>query len=248
MTIQLEPIRLGDSQTFKVVTYDTDGETLITPVGVTFEAWNDDTNATAQSEVSGTAGAGYALYEWTPNAAGNFEAILRVELSTGIFRSEHYRLTVEATPPTPVTDEDVPSGFTAYTLAEYIHDDLGSVATVFGWSVGKGSYNLIITETLLSLGMTALSEVSSAAGAMRVVAIAKLKAWQKAVKNAATYFNFSADGASFSRSQIQAMVKEGLAIAQAEAMQYDGNYRVGVDVLTHKHDPYRYLPEEDRSV
>jgi len=103
--INLNPIFVSDSQLFKVAVYDADGVTLVTPVSCTCSVWNADTNVAVITDQAGTAGSGYAQYNWAGiAAAGNYEAVLTVIIGAGVIKSEHFRVAVGAKPPAFTND------------------------------------------------------------------------------------------------------------------------------------------------
>lgn len=141
----------------------------------------------------------------------------------------------------------IPSGYTEQALAAYMHDVLGAVGTSLDFSVTDGDYAEAVNDALVAYGVDDIQTVSGRANIARLRALARVEAWRLVVRNTAGDYDFQADGARYNRSQIHAQAQENLQEALNDAAAYDPSYRVGIDRIVHKHDPYAYLPEEDRT-
>lgn len=134
------------------------------------------------------------------------------------------------------------------TLKAYMAADLGPMATMLGWTVEGGDYDEIYVSTLLRLGVEDLSGLTGLDNLRKVRAFASVEAWRAVIKALAGRYDFSADGASLSRSQAQVQAAESLSLAEDEAMSY-GDWNVAtMTSVVHKHDPHTYLEEEDRTL
>ena len=122
------------------------------------------------------------------------------------------------------------------------------MAGVLGWTVADGKYNEIVNETLLTYGVDAITEVSGRDNLRKLRTLGRVEAWRAVVRETATDFDFKADGGDYKRSQIHAQAKAALEAAQDEAAIYDDSYRVVIDQVVHVHDPYAYVPDEDRTI
>jgi hypothetical protein len=142
----------------------------------------------------------------------------------------------------------VPIVYTEGTLAAFIHQVLGPVADALTWSVGAGSYDEIINETLFKAGQTDLSLIVTQEDIRKLRTLARLEAWRAVVDQSASDISFEADGGRYSREQFHKMAAENFAKAESAAAEYDDRYRVGLDRLDFKHDPYRYRDEENRTL
>ena len=131
----------------------------------------------------------------------------------------------------------VPTSYTEATLKAYMHTALGAVATALGITVAAGSYDEAVNETLIAYGV---SDVTSATNMRKVRSLARREAWRTAQASAAGRFDFSADGASYSRSQMHSMIATALATAESDAAQYDaaGAYTVTIGRIEYE-DPYQ---------
>lgn len=124
MTINLDPIYEGDSQLFRCSVYDVDGVTEVTPMACACSVW-DAEDTLVVDDAAGTVGLGYAQYNWSGSlTAGNFRALLTVDIAPGVTKSESYAVTVLEIPPSgglPVSLETVKSFLRVDGTAE---DDL----------------------------------------------------------------------------------------------------------------------------
>lgn len=142
----------------------------------------------------------------------------------------------------------IPSSYTETTLADYMNDTLKNVADLLGWSPANNDYAEAINETLLSCGVDLISEITGREAIRRMRAFARMHVWQSVVNATAGNYDFSADAGRFNRSQIHEQALENLQAAQVEVLSFNDQYRVGVDTLDFKHDPYQYRDEEDRTL
>ena len=141
----------------------------------------------------------------------------------------------------------VPTAYTELMLAVFMDAVLGPVGDVLGYVFANGDYTEAINETLLAYGVTDISLITGAENTARLRALARVAIWRQVVDHSAGDYAFSADGGTYSREQIHTMAQENLARAETLAARYDPNYRVGVDTLVYKHDPYSTLDEETRT-
>lgn len=111
----------------------------------------------------------------------------------------------------------VPSSYTRETLASWLHTVAGpSVAGVLGWTA-PGSYEEIVNDALLALGITATEDADDVA-ALR--AAARVALWQAVVEQTATHYDVTMpDGVRVVRNQIQEQALRALSIARRAAME-----------------------------
>jgi hypothetical protein len=138
----------------------------------------------------------------------------------------------------------IPTSYTDSELKEYMHDELGAVATALGWSVSGGDYDRALVATLRACGVT---DASNASDMAKLEALARREAWRIAVNETAGDFDYSADGGRYSRSQFHEQCERRFSQAQSEAMQYDDLYAVGVDEATWDFNPYARDEDDDDS-
>ena len=89
------------------------------------------------------------------------------------------------------------------TLSEYIPVYMGELYTYFNW--GETQINFIISETLAAYGVDTEAEATDKT---KLYKLCKIEVWRKAVNDCVQKFNFSADGASYSESQVYEHCKE----------------------------------------
>lgn len=117
-------------------------------------------------------------------------------------------------------------GYDEKTLAEFMHQELGRLADVLGYSVGvndAGSYAQAVTEVMLRAGVEDLSQVKS----LQVRALARVELWRKVCADLGSMYDFAADGASLKRGQMFTHAQINLAGATLLALEYDPAYCVG---------------------
>lgn len=139
----------------------------------------------------------------------------------------------------------IPAAYTEETLSLFMHKTIQAVADVLNWSVAAGSYEEAVNNTLLSVGVDDIGEVQGRAALGALRAVARVEVWRAVLAASAADFDFDADGGRFSRSQIHEMAKTNLALAEADAASYSPTYRVVVDRVIYRNDPYSYRPEDE---
>ncbi len=137
-----------------------------------------------------------------------------------------------------------PTAYTSDTLQAYMVAALGGVATVLGLTAD--SFVDAVDDVCLAMG---ISDVSEATEMVKVRALARYHALRHAQTHLATWYDFSADGASFNRSQAQEQVKAMLAQAEADAMPYLSGNQYAVTKATVNYttdaDPYQWTLDGD---
>lgn len=142
-----------------------------------------------------------------------------------------------------------PASYTEATLAAYMHSALGDTATALGWAAGTASYGEAINETLLAYGAGDIATVTGNDNIARLRALARAEAWRQVAAYTAGNFDFSADGASYNRSQMHAQAKAAVQMAEADAMRYGAyGYDVVIQNVQDVHDPYAYIEDDDREL
>ncbi len=114
----------------------------------------------------------------------------------------------------------LPTAYTEATFKTYLHATAGDVASVLGWSVAGGDYDEIVNETLFAYGVDDISEVTGRDNLRKLRALGRVALWRQASHDAAARFDFSADGGSYSRSQIGKAIGAALAQAEYDALAY----------------------------
>lgn len=190
MTIELDPIYIGNSQLFYTDVYDIDGVTKLTPLSCVCSVFNQSTNAAIVTDQAGTVGLGFAQYNWAGTAtAGRYEAVLTATVSANVVKSEHFIIDVRAKPPVITV---LPSSIigkvrrmtnekfnTSYTDAE-IQTIIETYPLVDGEGFAPDQDNWTPTYDLNAAAATI---------------------WEEKASGRTQNFDFSADGGSYSRSQ-----------------------------------------------
>lgn len=108
------------------------------------------------------------------------------------------------------------------TLANYITSNFGQVKSQLGWS--DSLQITAITEKTLE--MYGVSTEAEATNTKKLHAIADLAVWRQALNDVSLDYNFSADGASYSRSQQADMIRKNLDAAETAALVHLPNYSI----------------------
>jgi hypothetical protein len=142
----------------------------------------------------------------------------------------------------------VATSYTESALASFMASAIGPVADVLGWGVDANSYNLPISRAMRALGLSDVTTVTAAADLAALEAVAAREAWRLVVQHLATRYDISLDQQSLKRSQLQAMAKESLQIAEADTvlalaasgvtLVASGRASVQVSSLDYPTDPY----------
>lgn len=142
----------------------------------------------------------------------------------------------------------VATAYTESSLASYLDDALGPMADVLGWSTSANSYNLPISRAMRALGLSDVTTVTAPADLAALEAVATREAWRLVVQHLATRYDISLDQQSLKRSQLQAMAKEALVLAEADTvlalavsgvtLVASGRALVQVSSLDYPTDPY----------
>ena len=142
----------------------------------------------------------------------------------------------------------VPSSYTEATLKAYMHKTLGKVAQLLEFSVDFGSYDEAVNQALLDYGTDDITTISGADNIIKIRALAKVQAWQLAFDNAAALMGFTADGGTYNRNQIHAMIEKNLEAANTAALRYSTHYQITRRKADAIHDPYQIRTTDEREL
>lgn len=122
-----------------------------------------------------------------------------------------------------------------------LHVDLGPVAASMGWGDDDApAYHSALAQVLAITGR-AIADVDSLAGdaLLHFRALLRAEVWRIISSHLALDVDYSADGASFKRSQAQATAERMRTQALADAAQYGevAEYMASTVAITHT-DPY----------
>jgi hypothetical protein len=121
-------------------------------------------------------------------------------------------------------------------------DYIGDYDTLPSLGFDIDDYSFMVTETLDALDITLESESTDKI----LHSVAKVKYWERVVALTSTDMDFSADGASYNRSQVNKMAKENLQSALNEASAFIPDYQIQVGSFSYNPDPYIY--NQDREI
>ncbi len=110
------------------------------------------------------------------------------------------------------------------TLAEYIDSNFSKIKSQLEWSDSL-EITAITEKTLEIYGVDTEGEATDL---IKLHALADVAVWRQALNDVSLDYNFSADNASYSRSQQADMIRENLNQAITEAVAYTANYAIGV--------------------
>lgn len=141
----------------------------------------------------------------------------------------------------------VPTSYTEEELAQYMHAALGKTAEALNLTA-PASYEEAVNDALLAYGQTDITQITGAAAIQKLRALARVAAWRFVIANFAALYDFSADGGSYSRSQLLANAKEALKMAEDAALPYGENYAGKIVKVRHVDDPYVVQSEEENAL
>jgi hypothetical protein len=107
-------------------------------------------------------------------------------------------------------------------LTDYITANFLQIKTQLGWSDSL-QIDAITDKTLEMYGVA--TEVL-ATDTTKLHALADVAVWRQALHDVSLDYNFSADGASYSRSQQADMIRDNLQEAQLNALSYMPYYSI----------------------
>ncbi|MCC6490679.1 MAG: hypothetical protein IT364_24550 [Candidatus Hydrogenedentes bacterium] len=142
----------------------------------------------------------------------------------------------------------IPTSYTEATFAAYLHSELGPVASSLAWTVDAGDYDEAVNDALLMYGVTDIAGITGAENIQKLRLLGKLAAWRRVLEHTAGDHDFSADGASYSRSQVNQMAQERVQDLETRAAPYLDEYSISVQRMDHPNNPYGSTELEDREL
>lgn len=127
----------------------------------------------------------------------------------------------------------LPTVYTDAALKSYMLAYLGSIATTLNLTLD--SFAESVNDVLAAYPATTLASATDVA---KVRALARVAAVKTAQTVVATWYDFTADGSTFNRSQVVKALAAMLASAEGEALPYSAAYAIGVGSMTYANDPY----------
>lgn len=142
----------------------------------------------------------------------------------------------------------IPASYTEKTLAEFMYASLGKVASVLTVRLspdGPGDLAEPVNDALLEYGTQTIGDITGVDNLRKLRAAARVAIWKYVVANFAALYDFSADGASYDRSQMFKHATEALTLAENDLMAFSSQYSARVVSLRYIHDPYAYSEDLD---
>lgn len=130
----------------------------------------------------------------------------------------------------------LPTSYTEVQLSDYMCSLVAGIGPADTWT----DYTETINDVLLMYGV---SDIASATDVQKLRAIAAFAIWQRLDRAMTGWYDFSADGGSYKRSQMRDAVKAQLDEARADAAQYledasaENTYFVGTMTFTDYYTP-----------
>lgn len=109
-------------------------------------------------------------------------------------------------------------------LADYITNNFGQIKTQLGWQ----DSTTLVTIVAKAVEMYPAASEGAATDSLKLHALADVAVWRQALNDVALDYDFSADQASFRRSQQADIIRENLAAAESAAIVYMPNYQMVV--------------------
>jgi len=119
------------------------------------------------------------------------------------------------------------------TIATYITSNFAQIHSQLGWD--SIEMTAITDKTLEMYGVATEAEATNLT---KLHAIADVAVWRQALNDVSLDYNFSADGASYSRSQQADMIRENLNNAITDAVAYSAQYAIGINTSDDHPDWY----------
>lgn len=122
------------------------------------------------------------------------------------------------------------------SLDTYLVTKLGRMATYLSWTTASTEIVLVIEDTLELLGLD-LEADSADSVALKSVALFVL--WEAVMMTLSTDYDFTADKASYKRSQLIEAAEDNFNIAKKNATQYLSFSQIFQGAVTESDDPYK---------
>lgn len=126
-----------------------------------------------------------------------------------------------------------PTSYTDAELRQFMLTTVGGIGTTLGLTTA--SFEEAVYSALFDYGVTS---IASATDMLRLRALATVHAWRTAQAAASAWYDFSADGAEFKRSQVLETIANVLQRVETSAVAYANSYAVGAGTMLYANDPY----------
>lgn len=134
----------------------------------------------------------------------------------------------------------LPTSYNEATLKAFMVGSLGALATTLG--IDDAAMAEAVNDVAAACGVT---DVGHLADVVQLRAVAKVAALRVAQQVAAGWYDFSADGGEFKRSQVNKQIESLLTMAYADGMAYAGSYAIETGRVRVSNDPYQFADEDE---
>jgi hypothetical protein len=138
----------------------------------------------------------------------------------------------------------IPTAYTEQELSEYMLSVTSAVSETVG-ETGLQSWHFAeaVNDVLVAYDVT---DIADAIDIAKLRSLAKVEAWRTVIGYLMTAYDFSADGASYKRSQMLAAAEKAMASAQADAEVngYSTAYAIQMGTIIYS-DAYAITESED---
>jgi hypothetical protein len=110
----------------------------------------------------------------------------------------------------------LPETYTEATLTQFMIGVLKETGVMLNWTV-QAQYQDAIDMTVEALGVT---DITQATGGSKIRSLGRMMVWKTVLDATAGMYDFSADGGSFSRSQINRQAREQYKESKVAAKPY----------------------------
>lgn len=149
----------------------------------------------------------------------------------------------------------VPSSYTELTLAGFMHKTIEDLTKSLGFNEPTagllGPYEEAVNQTLIDYGTATISTITGLENIAKLRAIAKVQVWHLVLNVITGDYDFrTAVDSQFLRSQFFKQAQKRLDDAVEEARRYgayaQSTYIVERSSIRSIHDPYEYVPADER--
>lgn len=131
----------------------------------------------------------------------------------------------------------VPTSYTEAEFADYLQRAMGGLSGVLEWTSDRQSFDEVIIDTLNAMEVVNVEDVPESE-IPKLRALGKVYLWKSISVEMSADYDFSADGASYSRSQVFEHAQRMLSQAEIDAADWLITSKVGVAKATYHRDPY----------
>lgn len=116
----------------------------------------------------------------------------------------------------------LPTQYSEATFANYLASVPGELAPILGWDAGSVQVLEAVNDALLEFPTTDITTVTASADLRGLRALGRRAIWRAVVQDVAAKYDFRDSDATFSRSQMQAMAKAALEVAEHDCAETVG--------------------------